>query len=227
MIHPPEVTPTQRRIRRSPAIIGAIATAISGLLSAPICWILKDGLLGAYPSYGLGAVSHFFWSLLWGLWPVATLVLLLIGSRSRMVRYICLGLLGICGLIFMIPLVYAKAYIDYMDSPFRNGSSITLWQQGTGRIYHWSADTDAREDDKIWQDWEIAHNSTHCWRSRQGCVERPVAQCELHHATIRWDETSVEITTRAGTFTRPRNEQDSLLLDYLYGKARQVKVNMR
>ena len=199
-------------------ILGAIGTAILGLMSAPICWILKDGLLGAYPSYGLGAVSHFFWSLLWGLWPVSTLVLLLIGSHSRKVRCICLGLLGICILIFMMPLVYAKAYIDYMDSPFQRGASITLWQQGIGRIYHWPADTDAREDDKIWQDWEIAHNSTHCWRNRQGCVECPIAQCELYHATIRWDEQQVEITNQAGTFSRPRNELDARLLKHLQSK---------
>lgn len=218
----PTEAPSPEAGRQVPApgccIIGAIVTALLGLLSAPICWILRDGLLGAYPSSGMGAVSHFFRSMMWGLWPVATLVLLLTSSRSRKLRCICLGLLGVCILIFMMPLVYARAYIDYMDSPFRCSASITLWQQGIGRIYHWPADTDAREDDKIWQDWEIAHNSTHCWRSRQGCVERPVAQCELYHAIIRWDETSVEITTRAGTFTRPRNEQDSLLLDYLYGK---------
>lgn len=218
----PTEAPSPEAGRQAPApgccIIGALVTALLGLLSAPICWILRDGLLGAYPSSGMGAVSHFFWSLLWGLWPVATLVLLLTSGRSRKLRCICLGLLGVCILIFMMPLIYARAYIDYMDSPFRCSASITLWQQGIGRIYHWPADTDAREDDKIWQDWEIAHNSTHCWHSRQGCVERPIAQCELHHATIRWDETQVEITTRAGTFTRPRNEQDSLLLDYLYGK---------
>ncbi|MBP3500250.1 MAG: hypothetical protein J6J97_09200 [Akkermansia sp.] len=151
-------------------IIGAIGTAILGLMSAPICWILRDGLLGAYPSHGLGAVSHFFWSLLWGVWPVSTLVLLLIGCRSRKVRCICLGLLSVCILIFMMPLVYAKAYIDYMDTPFQRNASITLWQQGIGRIYHWPADTDFREDDKIWQDWEIAHNSTHCWRNRRGAL---------------------------------------------------------
>lgn len=218
----PTEAPSPEAGRQAPApgcsIIGAIVTAIFGLLSAPICWILRDGLLGAYPSSGMGAVSHFFWSLLWGLWPVATLVLLLTSSRSRKLRCICLGLLGVCILIFMMPLVYARAYIDYMDSPFRCSASITLWQQGIGRIYHWPADTDAREDDKIWQDWEIAHNSTHCWRNRRGCIDLPIAQCELYHATIRWDETQVEITTRAGTFTRPRNEQDSLLLDYLYGK---------
>ncbi len=199
-------------------IIGAIGTAILGLMSAPICWILKDGLLGAYPSHGLGAVSHFFWSLLWGLWPVSTLVLLLIGCHSRKVRCISLGLLGICILIFMMPLVYAKAYIDYMDTPFQRGASITLWQQGIGRIYHWPADTDFREDDKIWQDWEITHNSTHCWRNRRGCIEHPIAQCELHYATIRWDEQQVEITNRDGTFSRPRNELDARLLKHLQSK---------
>lgn len=218
----PTEAPSPEAGRQAPApgccIIGAIVTALLGLLSAPICWLLRDGLLGAYPSSGLGAVSHFFWSLLWGLWPVSTLVLLLTGCRSRKLRCICLGLLGICILIFMIPLVYARAYIDYMDSPFRCSASITLWQQGIGRIYHWPADTDAQESDKIWQDWEISHNSTHCWRNRRGCIDLPIAQCELYHATIRWDETQVEITNRAGTFTRPRNEQDSLLLDYLYGK---------
>lgn len=199
-------------------IICAIVTALLGLMSAPICWILKDGLLGAYPSYGLGAVSHFFWSLLWGLWPVSTLVLLLIGCRSRKVRCICLGLLSVCILIFMIPLVYAKAYIDYMDSPFRRSASITLWQQGIGRVYHWPADTDDQEDDKTWQDWESAHNSTHCWRNRRGCIEHPIAQCELHYATIRWDEQQVEITNQAGTFTRPRNELDARLLKHLQSK---------
>ncbi len=215
----PTEAPSPEAGRQAPApgccIIGAIVTALLGLLSAPICWILRDGLLGAYPSSGLGAVSHFFRSLLWGLWPVATLVLLLTGCRSRKLRCICLGLLGVCILIFMIPLVYASAYIDYMDSPFQRSASITLWQQGIGRTYHWPADTDAQESDKIWQDWEIAHNSTHCWRNRRGCIDLPVAQCELYHATIRWDETQVEITNRAGTFTRPRNEQDARLLNYI------------
>ena len=215
----PNEAPSPEAGRQAPApgccIIGAIVTALLGLLSAPICWILKDGLLGAYPSSGMGAVSHFFRSMMWGLWPVATLVLLLTGCRSRKLRCICLGLLGVCILIFMIPLVYARAYIDYMDSPFRCSASITLWQQGIGRIYHWPADTDAQESDKIWQDWEIAHNSTHCWRNRRGCIALPIAQCELYHATIRWDETQVEITNRAGTFTRPRNEQDARLLNYI------------
>ena len=215
----PTEAPSPEAGRQAPApgycIIGAIVTALLGLLSAPICWILKDGLLGAYPSSGMGAVSHFFRSMMWGLWPVATLVLLLTGCRSRKLRCICLGLLGVCILIFMIPLVYARAYIDYMDSPFRCSASITLWQQGIGRIYHWPADTDAREDDKIWQNWEIAHNCTHCWRNRRGCIDLPIAQCELYHATIRWDETQVEITNRTGTFIRPRNEQDSRLLNYI------------
>lgn len=215
----PTEAPSPEACRQAPApgccIIGAIVTALLGLLSAPICWILKDGLLGAYPSSGMGAVSHFFQSMMWGLWPVATLVLLLTGCRSRKLRCICLGQLGVCILIFMVPLVYARAYIDYMDSPFRCSASITLWQQGIGRIYHWPADTDAQESDKIWQDWEIAHNSTHCWRNRRGCIDLPIAQCELYHATIRWDETQVEITNRAGTFTRPRNEQDARLLNYI------------
>ena len=118
----------------------------------------------------------------------------------------------------MVPLVYARAYIDYMDSPFRCSASITLWQQGIGRIYHWPADTDFREDDKIWQDWEIAHNSTHCWRTRRGCIDLPIAQCELYHATIRWDEQQVEITNQAGTFSRPRNELDARLLKHLQSK---------
>lgn len=207
--------PDTQRSAPGCCIIGAIVTALLGLLSAPICWILKDGLLGAYPSHGLGAVSHFWWSFLWGAWPTVTLLLLLKAAKTRKLRCICLGLLGVCILIFMIPLVYARAYIDYMDSPFRCSASITLWQQGIGRIYHWPADTDFREDDKIWQDWEIAHNSTHCWRNRRGCIDLPIAQCELYHATIRWDETQVEITNRAGTFTRPRNEQDARLLHYI------------
>lgn len=211
--------PSPEAGRQAPApgscIIGAIVTATLGLLSAPICWILKDGLLGAYPSYGLGALSHFWWSFLWGAWPTVTLLLILKAAKTRKLRCICLGLLGVCILIFMMTLVYARAYIDYMDSPFRCGASITLWQQGIGRIYHWPADTDFRESDKIWQDWEIAHNSTHCWRNRRGCIGPPIAQCELYHATIRWDETQVEITNRAGTFTRPRNEQDARLLNYI------------
>lgn len=219
MNQPAEATsrpePDTQRSAPGCCIIGAIVTALLGLLSAPICWILRDGLLGAYPSSGMGAVSHFFWSMMWGLWPVVTLVLLLTGCCSRKLRCICLGLLGVCILIFMMPLVYSRAYIDYMDSPFQRGASITLWQQGIGRIYHWPADTDAQESDKIWQDWEIAHNSTHCWRNRRGCIDLPIAQCELYHATIRWDETQVEITNRAGTFTRPRNEQDARLLHYI------------
>lgn len=184
-------------------------------MAAPFCWILKDGLLGAYPSHGLGALSHFWWSFLWGLWPTATLVLLIIGVRSRKTRSICLGLLGICLLIFMIPLIYAKAYISYSDSPFTKGKETTLWHQGIGRIHYWASDMYDRESDKIWQDWEIAHNSTHCWRSSQGSIAVPTARCKLSHATITWGEKDVEITNRAGTFTRPRNDEDTRLLDYL------------
>lgn len=74
---------------------------------------------------------------------------------------------------------------------------------------------DDRESDRIWQDWEIAHNCTHCRHCSRGSIEHPLVRCELHYATITWDEKDVEITNRAGSFCRPRNEQDTRLLDYL------------
>lgn len=193
----------------------AILTAFLGLVSAPFCWILRDGLLEAYPSYGLGALSHFWWSFLWGAWPTATLLLILKASQSRKVRGICLGLLGVCVSIFLIEPVYAKAYINYADTPFTKGKEIMLWQQGIGRIHHWPSDEYDRDSDKIWQDWEFAHNSTHCWRSSRESIAHPLVRCELSHATITWGEKDVEITNRAGTFTRPRNDEDERLLHHL------------
>ncbi len=196
--------------------ISCILAAICGviaLLSLPLCWVLKDGLLGAYPSHGPGAVSHLFYSLLWGIWPTAMFALLLSSATTRRVRIIHGSLLAVCIFFFLLPMGYARAYLDYWDSPFYQGKQITFWQQDKVRIFEWPEETDFRQDEQIWTDWECAHNSLHCWRHSR--VTRPIAQCRLHKSTIRWDEENVDITTGAGTFTRPRNEQDTRLLDYL------------
>lgn len=196
----------------------ACLTAFMGIISAPFCWILKDGLLGAYPSYGMGALSHFFRCYLWGIWPTATLVLVLCSTQSRITRRICIGLLVICIAIFMISGVYTKAYIGHKswDEPFSAYSRITLWHQGQPRTYQWPADKWSRENDKLWFDWQYAHNSTHCWRSMHGSIKSPIAECRLSSGSILWDDEHVVITTKRGFFIRPRNNEDDRLLRFFF-----------
>lgn len=111
----------------------ASISATLGLLLAPICWIIKDGLLGAYPSYGIGAISHFFWSFLWGLWPAATLLLMLKVVKSRATRFFCIALLALCVFIFLVPLKYSKAFIEYWEEPFVSHNRTTLYDHNTPR----------------------------------------------------------------------------------------------
>lgn len=193
-------------------------TAFMGVISAPLCWLLKDGLLGAYPSYGLGALSHFFWCYLWGLWPTATILLVLRASKSRVTRRICLGLLSICIGLFLLPCVYSKAFIGHKswDTPFSSDAYITLWHQGQACSCQWPADKLNHENDKLWFDWQYAHNSTHCWRSLRGGIKSPIAGCRLSSGLILWDDKHVAITTGRGTFTRPRNSEDDRLLRFFF-----------
>lgn len=196
----------------------ACLTGFMGIISAPFCWILKDGLLGAYPSYGVGALSHFFRCYLWGLWPVATIVLVLRSTQSRITRRICLGGLALCIGIFLIPCVYSKAFIGHKswDSPFSSGAYITLWHQGQARTCQWPTEKISHEHDKLWYDWVHAHNSTHCWRSISGGVKSPIAGCRLSSGLILWDDEHVAVTTKRGTFTRPRNAEDDRLLRFFH-----------
>ena len=199
--------------------IAAILTGVVGVFTAPICWILKDGLLGAYPSHGLGALSHFFWCYLWGIWPVLTIALVMKATSSRVTRRVCLGLLCVCAGIFLTDTVYSKVYVGYKswDTPFMAPAQITLWHQGQSSTYQWTQESVDNEPDKIWQAWEIAHNSTHCLRCF-GAAEPFVAGCRLSSVTLLWSEKNVYIMSdrRSGTFTRPRNAEDKRLLDYLF-----------
>lgn len=196
----------------------ACLTALMGIISAPFCWLLKDGLLGAYPSYGVGALSHFFRCYLWGLWPTATLVLIIWVTRSRITRRICLGLLAICIGLFLLPCVYSKAFIGHKswDTPFSSAACITLWHQGQSRTCQWPTEKMSCENDRLWYDWVYDHNSTHCWRSMRGRIQSPIAGCQLSSGLILWDAQQVEITTKRGTFTRPRNAQDDRLLRFFF-----------
>lgn len=192
----------------------AATTAGFGLLLAPICWFMKDGLLGAYPSYGIGAVSHFFWSLLWGLWPVATLLLLLKVVQTRRARALCVALLALCAFFFLVPLKYSKAPIEYWEEPYAPHCRTTLYTHNTPRIVSWPEYRDVPQSDrKLWEAWQDAHNSTHCWRCSEGHITRPLLFIQLTQTSIVIGEEEVCITIPAGTFTRPRNEQDARLLN--------------
>ena len=192
----------------------ASITATLGLLLAPICWLLKDGLLGAYPSYGIGAISHFFWSLLWGLWPVATLLLMLKVVKTHASRFICIGLLALCVFIFLVPLKYSKAFIEYWEEPFVSHNRTTLYDHNTPRTVQWPEYRDIPDSDrKLWQNWADTHNSTHCWRCSPGRITRPLLFIQLVQTTIIIGEEEVCITIPSGTFTRPRNTQDTHLLN--------------
>ena len=191
----------------------AVICGIIAIITLPLCWILKDGLLGAYPSHGPGALSHLFYSLLWGVWPTAMCALLLSSAGTRRTRILAGSLLAVCLFFFLLPISYSRAHVPYWDSPFHRGSMITFWQQGKARMYEWQDETNHKENDRIWTDWECAHNSLHCWRYSR--VTRPIAQCRLHKSTIRWDKENVDISTEHGTFTRARIEQDTRLLEHL------------
>lgn len=193
----------------------ACLTAFMGIISAPFCWILKDGLLEAYPSYGVGALSHFFRCYLWGLWPALTFALAAIAVKTRPLRIIFLSLLAVCIGIFLIPYVYAKAIIPEWDSPFLHNRQIILWHRGKAQMYRISDDKYCKEEDKLWYDWTYSHNSTHCLRLLSSRVTAPIAQCQLKHATIVWGEEQVDITTAQGTYSRAVNQQDDRLLRYL------------
>ncbi len=200
--------------RRKTYAILAATTAGFGLLLAPLCWFMKDGLLGAYPSYGIGAVSHFFWSLLWGLWPVATLLLLLKVVQSRAARVLCIALLALCAFFFLVPLKYSKAFIEYWEEPFVSHNRTTLYDNNTPLTVQWPEYRDIPDSDrKLWEAWQDAHNSTHCWRCSPGRITRPLLFIQLVQTTIIIGEEEVCVTIPAGTFTRPRNTQDTLLLN--------------
>lgn len=207
--------------KRSQFVTSAAAfTAIGGILTAPFCWILKDGLLEAYPSHGLGALSHFFRCFLWGLWPTLTFALAAIAAKSRPLRIIFLVLLTVCLGIFLLPYIYAKTMIPEWDSPFLINRQITLWQNGQEQIYTESDDIYCEAEEKLWDDWTYSHNSTHCLRILNSRISDPIARCQLSHATIIWGEKQVEITTERGTYTRAVNQQDNRLLRYLQAKLR-------
>lgn len=203
----------------------ATLTAIGGILTAPFCWILRDGLLEAYPSYGVGAISHFFRCFHWGLWPTLTFALAAIAAESRLLRIIFLVLLTVCFGIFLLPYVYAKTMIPEWDSPFLVNRQITLWHNGQAQIYTESGDTYCKEEDKLWDDWTYSHNSTHCLRIRNSRISAPIAQCQLSRSTIVWGKKQVEITTERGTYTRAGNQQDNRLLRYLQAKLRKRSGN--
>lgn len=192
----------------------ASITATLGLILAPICWFMKDGLLGAYPSYGIGAISHFFWSLLWGLWPVATLLLMLKVVKTRASRFICIALLALCVFIFLVPVKYSKAFIEYWEEPYVSHNRTTLYDHNTPRTVQWPEYRHIPDSDrKLWQEWVDTHNSTHCWRCSPGRITRPLLFIQLVQTTIIIGEEEVCITIPAGTFTRPRNTQDTHLLN--------------
>lgn len=164
----------------------AATTALFGLLLAPLCWCMKDGLLGAFPSYGIGAVSHFFWSLLGGIWPVATLLLLLKVVQTRMARATCIALLALCVFFFLVPMKYSKAFIEYWEEPYAPHSRVTLYSHDTPHTISWPEVRDIlKSDRRLWEDWQDAHNSTHCWRCSGGTHHPPPAlhpaEADPHH----------------------------------------------